>query len=168
MKRSAKTRRELEKSPRAAYTLVEVMISIFVLSLMTVSLYAGFFSGFEVVRLSRENLRATQILLQKLEAVRLYNWSEINSTNYLKPTFTDYYNPMGITNGSVAATYSGFITLSSLSNVVPGDYQNKMVGVTAKVFWTNYVQKPNATALVRSRQMQTYVARYGMQNYIYK
>jgi len=34
------------------------------------------------------------------------------------------------------------------------------------LYWTNSVG--NGNVIVRNRQMQTYVARYGMQDYIYK
>ena len=43
-----------------------------------------------------------------------------------------------------------------------------MRAITVTLYWTNYSKKPNQTQVVRSRQMQTYVARYGMQNYLYQ
>ena len=55
-----------------AYTLAEIMIAVFLMSVMMISLYAGFWSGFAIARMSRENLRATQIMIQKLESVRIY------------------------------------------------------------------------------------------------
>ena len=51
---------------------------------------------------------------------------------------------------------------------VPNDYKDNMRALTVTIYWTNYLQKPNTNVIVRSRQMQTYVARFGMQNYVYK
>src|SRR5258706_2622798 len=77
-----------------AYTIVEVMVSIFVIAIMMISLYGGFSAGFSVVKVSRENLRATPIMVQKMETIRLLNWSEIfNPKTYVQSPFTDDYHP---------------------------------------------------------------------------
>jgi len=147
----------------AAYTLVEVVMAVFILAIMTISLYGGFSAGFAVVQLARENLRATQIILQKMETVRLYNWSQVlNTNNYLKPTFTNYYDPAN----KSGTLYRGFVTTTTpgLSGVT---YSNDMRRLTVTLFWTNY-QHGSTNLIVRSRQMQTYIARYGMQNYLYQ
>ena len=65
----------------AAYSLVEVIVAVLVLALMLISLYGGFSSGFAVVKLARENLRATQIMMQKMETIRLLKWSQFLDTN---------------------------------------------------------------------------------------
>src|SRR5258708_7626597 len=100
-----------KRTPKA-YTLAEVMISIFLISVMMVSLYAGFYSGFAIVKLSRENLRATQIMVQKMEAIRIYNWSQITNSTFLKTSFVDYYDPSGTNNntagGVVIINETGF------------------------------------------------------------
>src|SRR5258708_35214270 len=62
-----------------AFTLTEVVVSLFVLGIMVVSLYAAFSSGFAVVRLSRENSRATQIIVQRLANLRRYTETTISN-----------------------------------------------------------------------------------------
>ncbi len=156
-----------EPTPKA-YTLAEVMISIFLISVMMVSLYAGFYSGFAIVKLSRENLRATQIMVQKMEAIRIYNWTQITNSTFLKTNFVDYYNPSGTTNNTAGAYYQGFISAASLPSGIPAAYQNNMRAITVTIFWTNYLQHPKTNVIVRIRQMQTFYSRYGMQDYIYK
>src|SRR6266404_2701974 len=152
----------------AAYSLVEVIVAILVLAVMLISLYGGFSTGFAVVKLARENLRATQIMMQKMETVRLLKWSQILGTNnFLQPAFTDYYDPTGTNTQSAGALYKGFVTTNAATGV-PSDYMNNMLAITVTIYWTNYLQKPNTNLIVRSRQMQTFVARYGMQNYVYK
>lgn len=148
--------------------MAEVLVSVFVVAIMMISLYGGFSAGFAVVRLSRENLRATQIMVQKMEALRLMNWSQILNTNiYVQTAFTSYYNPSGTNNGTTGTIYAGRVSTNAPSNV-PAAYRNNMRAITVTVYWTNYPTKPNTNLIVRSRQMQTYVARYGMQNYVYQ
>jgi Tfp pilus assembly protein PilV len=160
--------RNKDRGHSSAYTLAEIIVSVFVLAVMLTSLYAGFSSGFAIVKLSQENLRATQIMVQKLEQVRIYKWSQVTNSAFLKPTFTDYYNPSGTNNNTTGAVYNGRVDVTNADNTIPADYQNKMRSVTVTLFWTNYLQKPNLNVIVRSRQMRTLVARYGMQDYIYK
>ena len=151
-----------------AYTLAEVMVGILIISVMMISLYAGFYSGFAIAKLSRENLRATQIMVQKLESIRIYSWTQVTNTTFLKSSFVDYYNPSGTNNNTVGAYYQGFVSATNLPAGIPAAYQNKMRAVTVTVFWTNYLQRPRTNVIVRSRQMQTFYSRYGMQDYIYK
>lgn len=153
---------------RQAYTIVEVIIAVLILAIMLVSLYAGFSAGFAVIQLSRENLRATQIMVQKMEAVRLLNWSQILNTNtYVQSAFTAYYNPSGTNDGTAGTVYNGRVS-TDVPPGVPAAYRNNMRAITVTLFWTNYPRKPYTNIIVRTRQMQTFVARYGMQNYIYQ
>jgi Tfp pilus assembly protein PilV len=162
------SRSRLARVNSNAYTMVEVMVSVFVLAIMIISLYGGFSAGFAVVQLSRENLRATQILMQKTETIRLLTWNQVLNTNvYMKPAFSSWYDPTGTNTQSAGPFYKGFISASVPSNV-PGAYQDKMRQVTVTVFWTNYPHKPMTNVVVRSREMQTLVARYGMQNYMFQ
>ena len=154
-----------------AYTLVEVMVAIMVLAIMIVCLYAGFASGLAVTQLSRENLRATQILVKRMEDVRLYKWSQITNTLFFKTNFTSYYYPPGTNNNTQGTTYGGVISWSDpLPAGVPGDYQASLRVITMTLYWTNQPTGAGSRSniIVRSRQMQTYVARYGMQNYVYQ
>ena len=46
-----------KKSTRTqAYTLAEVMVSVFILSVMMISLYAGFYSGFAIRQAFQEKI----------------------------------------------------------------------------------------------------------------
>ena len=161
-------RRKTGSGDPAAHTLVEVVVSVFVLSIMLVSLYGGFSTGFAVVQLARENLRATQIMMQKMETVRLLKWSQLLDTNnFLQPTFQDYYDPGATNTQSAGATYQGFVSLAAVSGI-PNNYKDNMRAVTVTIYWTNYPHGLTGAPIVRTRQMQTFAARYGMQNYVYK
>ena len=149
---------------RRAYTLTEVAVAVALTGLLMFSLYAGFSSGFAMLKLAREDLRATQILVQRMETIRLYTWTEVNNALYVPPNFTERYDPRA-PSGSGEVFYSGKLTVANPpAGSLPDSYRTNMRLVTATVYWTNML---GTNRVVRSRQAQTYVARYGMQNYIY-
>jgi hypothetical protein len=140
-----------------------VLIAVLFIALMTVSLYAALSGGFAVIKTARENLRATQIMLEWTEGIRLYKWSQVNDPAYLPSTFTQRYDPLGASTNAGGVVYSGRLNLSVPSNV-PTAYQTNMRVLTVTLYWTNSTRNAN---IVRMRQMQTYIARNGMQNYVF-
>lgn len=145
-----------------AYTLAEVLVAVLLLVAVTVALFAAFSTGAMMVQLAREDLRATQILTQKMELVRLFTWEELTDPNQAAPVFSEWYAPG---NSEPGVLYSGTVSVSAPGPEVPVDYRNNLRLVTVRVCWTNYVHGSGAP-LPRSRQMQTCVARYGMQSYL--
>ena len=150
-----------------AYSLMEVMVAVLLIGVAFVSLYAGFSSGFAVVQLARENLRATQIIVKRMENIRLYRWQQITNKSpvFIPRNFTTCYDPDEQATGGGGTRYSGTFTFSNPPVEIPAEYRGNMLLMTVTVYWTNSFGKTNQ--VVRSRQMQTYVARYGMQNYVY-
>jgi len=136
------------------------MTSVAILAAMMVSVFAGFAFGFGLVRTERDDLRATQILTQKIEALRLCTYSQLSNC---PATFTDWYNPSGTTNNTAGTVYGGTISLGTPTNL-PAAYQGQVRLITVSVQWTNY---NHSQPLVHNRQMQTESAFYGIQNYIY-
>ena len=146
-----------------AFTLVEVLMSVGILAIMVASLYAAFISGFASIKTTREELRATQILTQKLEAIRLCTWAQLSNC----PTsFQEYYDPLGITNNTVGAIYAGtFSTTGVATNIADSvSYKTSLHLITLTVTWTNYI---NSSPIIHTRQMQTLSAHNGLQNYIW-
>ena len=132
------------------------MIGVVVIGVVFTALYAGMTTGFQAVRSARENLRATQILLEKFESLRLYNWEQITSTNnYIPSDFTNHYVLNPTTAGTV---YIGRVSIvpAPLTEV----YAEDMRQVTVSVEWTS-------GNTPRSRSFTSYVAKYGLQHYIY-
>src|SRR4051812_17140595 len=95
-----------------AYTLIEVSVASALIGIMFVSLYSGIASGFSVVNLSRENLRANQIVLERMETIRLYTWSQISSNGFIPEKFTERFYPDIGTNGGSGTLYSGTMNIS--------------------------------------------------------
>jgi len=140
------------------------MVAAGILGFVATSLYGAFSAGFFTIQSTRENLRATQILVQKMEAVRLFTWSQIADTNnYLKSTFTVAYDPLGSTNNCGGAQYTGYV-IPSTPDLGGAAYTPNMRTITVGVFWITY---SGGKTIVHQREMQTRVARNGMQNYIW-
>src|SRR5216117_2541734 len=87
-----------------AFTLVEVMLAVVIVGVEFVSLYVALSQGFGVVQVARENLRATQIMQEQVEILRILNWDQI-TTNPPPWNFTAAFYPANLTNQGVV--YSG-------------------------------------------------------------
>jgi len=145
---------------RVAFTLVEVMVSMAVVGIMIVALYGGLAWCVGSVRIARENLRATQIMTEKMEVIRVLTWEQITEDNILPTTFTAGYAPggPGATNATGGLTYYGQITIvPRLDTQLLGAYTDDMQVINVKVYWTNQ-------GLPHFRQLNSYVSKYGMQN----
>src|ERR1051326_7449704 len=85
------------------FTLIDALFAMVMAGVMFTALYAGLAFGFKVVKMARENTRATQVMLEKMETIRLYTWTQINSNGFI-PTnkFTVPYYAVGTsTNGTL-------------------------------------------------------------------
>ena len=145
---------------QAASTIAEVVVSTAIVATLFVSLCGGMNMGFAVTRLGREDLRATQIMLERMETIRLYNWNQINGqNNFSIPTnFTTSYYPPGLTNASAGITYTGTLAISSVD--LGASYNGAMRKVKVSLNWQSGHQ-------MRSRSMSTLVGSNGIQNYVY-
>jgi hypothetical protein len=141
---------------RDAFTIMEVVLGMAIMAMMFVALYSGLMTGFTIMRLARENTRATQILVEKMETIRLYTWDQINTTNYITPTFSTPYSPMDSKNKGTI--YYGKVAVQPAW--INASYQDDMRKVTVTLNWTT-------GQLPRTRTISTYVSRYGLHNYIY-
>ena len=145
-----------KKRLQAAFGLTESLIGVVIIGVVFTALYAGMTTGFQSVRSARENLRATQILLEKFESLRLYNWEQITSTNgYIPTLFTNHYVLNPTTAGTV---YTGKVDIQPVP--ITEVYRDDMRSVTVTVEWTTGSTR-------RMRSFTSYVAKYGLQHYIY-
>lgn len=145
------------------------MVGIAVFGLTCVSLYAGVTFGFNSVRLARENLRATQLLVEKMEVIRLYHWDEINEPGFIPATFEARYAPGAtattigpngrpLVNPAEGVTYYGTITVTNAG--LTENYRQNVKRVNLTVRWTT-------GKLDRSRSLSTLVTLDGLQAYVY-
>jgi hypothetical protein len=129
------------------------------MAIMFVSLYGGLSYGHRLISLTRQDERATQILEERMEIIRLLSWNQVTNPGYIPTTFTDAYfssNPTNAAAGSLI--YTG--TVSVAAAPVTETYANdlRMIQITLK--W-------QTGTLAHQRQMTTFVSQYGLQKYMY-
>src|SRR5207244_2048787 len=93
-------KRAPKETTQNGFTLIEVLIGMAIVGGLIITLYTGLAWGFRVIRLARENIRATQVMAEKMETIRLYNWDQVTSNGFIPSTFNVPYYPVGQTNGS--------------------------------------------------------------------
>jgi Tfp pilus assembly protein PilV len=150
--------RENNRKNAAAFTLVDVMVSMGIFAIGFISLYTGISSGFQVVQVARENLRATQIMAEKMETMRLYSWEQVTGGSNIPPNFVENYYPAALSSNSHGISYFGSVVVTNTDFTESYAADVRMVIVTLR--WTNF-------NIPRTRAMSTLVARNGMQNYIF-
>ncbi len=122
---------------------------MWLLMVVGVGLFGAFSFGFSTIKISQEDVRASQILLQKLETLRVYDWSKITNS-YFPTNFTVNYS----TNGGV--TYDGAIAIDPVP--MAESYSNTLRQVTVSLYWVS-------TGVPRYRVVTTLVSQNGIQTY---
>lgn len=149
-------RQSTDWSRRSAFTIMEVMVAMFLLALLIGAVYGAISNGITTMRMARENLRATQILLEKVETLRLYHWGQLQP-GFIPTNFVVNYDV------NSKSTNSGILYYGSLS-IAPANtgtsYSDDMRLVTVRLAW-------KTGRIPRTRQLTTYVCRTGIQNYTY-
>ena len=140
----------------AAFSLVEVTIGMSIVGTVVAALMSSFTSGTFTMQMARENLRATQIMLEKVETIRLYSWDQINTAGFIPTTFAATYDPQAANAQGVTYTGTMIITNAPISS----SYSNDMKMVVVQLNW-------KTGNLARTRQFTSYISHYGLQDYIY-
>lgn len=140
-------------------SIVEVVVAIAILGIMAGGIIGSFSYGFYVMQLTRENQRATQIMLEKVEAIRLFNWDQLMAGD-IPTRFTDHYNPQGPA-GAQGPTYHGTIIITNFA-ATTASYSTNLRQLNLTVEWTNSLGR-----MKRTRSLSTLIARNGFQNYVY-
>ena len=141
----------------AAFSLVEATIGMGIVGTTIATLFSGFTSGFFTMQMARENLRATQIMLERVETIRLYSWDQVTTPGYITPTFTAPYDPEAA-EGQQGLVYTGSIRIVPCD--VPSSYAADMRKVVVQLNW-------KTGKLQRTREFTSYISRFGMQDYVY-
>ena len=150
--------RILLKSKReSGITLVDVVMSVALLGVMAGGIFGSFRYGYFTLELVRENQRATQIMLEKVETIRLYRWDQVNSNGWIPATFTDEYDPQGGTN-TKGITYTGTVSVAACASGT--SYASNMRQLTITLNW-------KTRNIPHTRTLTTYIAKDGIQNYVY-
>ena len=140
------------RSQLRAFALAEGVVCVGLMGLLVTGLYLGISQLYAAMDSTRQNLRATQILSEKFESIRLFTWDQLNAPGFVPSTWVDYYDYQK----SEGAVYKCTVSFSSFGSY---SYSDNMRLVTITVTWTN--QTPH------TRTLQSLLARHGIQNYAY-
>lgn len=140
----------------AGTTLAEVVFSVAILGVCMAGLMGALANGFFGMQLTRENQRATQILMEQTEMIRLYNWDQINAPGFIPTNFTAVYDPQ-TTNGQ-GVTYTGTVSIATFPYAT--SYATNMRQLTLTLNWAT-------KGISRTRSVTTFISKDGLQNYVY-
>ena len=155
-RRGCRFRSGVRRRRASAFTLIETVVASFLAAVMIPAIYASITAGFAMVQVTRENLRATQIILQRAEAIRLSPYKLLQDPTSYPTNSTDYFCSSGKTNG---AAYNISYNWQPGPATLPPSYRSNMMLVTVTASWAS-------GNVQRTRSMQTYVARYGIQKFV--
>jgi type II secretory pathway pseudopilin PulG len=149
----------------SAFTLIEVLMGAAVMSVVFVTIFSIMTVGLSISGNSRENLRATQIMLNKMEGIRLYSPAQLTNTSFLLQTFTNWFsetNNIGLANvQGYGVMYTGSITIAPVNFAT--SYSSNMQQVTVNVGWVSGGQGN----IAHTRSMSTFYANQGLYNYVW-
>src|SRR5260221_2759122 len=100
------------KKRNRAMTLIEVVLATGIISITGAGVIGSVNYGLFIMRVARENQRATQVMLEKLEAIRLYNWSQVTNPGFIPSSFTAPYDPTAAVS-SQGTTYYGTMSITT-------------------------------------------------------
>ena len=141
---------------RKAFTMIEVLFASAIVGGLVVALYAALGSSVPMLKAIQENEQVTQILSEKMDVVRLYNWEQI--TNRAQP-FVPMSFVVGIEPWNTNSTpyYTGTISIAQAP--ITESYRANLLQVIVTVNWVSN-NRP------QSESMMTYIAKFGLQGYI--
>lgn len=136
------------------FTLVEVLFAMAIIGILIVTMYAAIANSASWVRVCQENETVTQILSEKMDTIRLYNWDQINSNGFVLTNFTVGIDPLQ-TNSRPYYTGTVVIVQAPISET----YKTDLRQVTVNVSWVSG-SRP------QTRSMSSFVTSYGLQSYV--
>ncbi len=142
----------------AGFTITEVVIAILIIAIGAAALMGCFSYGFRVIGQIQENQRATQVMVEKAETLRLYSWDQVNTSGFIPANFSATYDGDYATSNYTGTIYTGQVTIGAFPYNT--SYKDKMRRLDLTLTWTSQ----NTT---RTRSLTTYIAKDGIQNYVY-
>jgi len=148
------------KRHQRAFSLVETVVGMVMVGVTCLALYSGMTFGMKTLQGARETERATQIMEEKLDTIRLYSWDQINTSGYISNRFYVPFSPSNALAGSSSpgVTYTGMVTIADAA--LSETYSTNLKAITIDLYWPSHPS-------VRHTQMSTFVAKYGLQCYVY-
>ncbi|NJN05939.1 MAG: hypothetical protein HC814_05590, partial [Rhodobacteraceae bacterium] len=138
----------------AAFSIVEVLVGAMIVGVLFVSVYSGISHSFLVTQRSRENLRATQVMAEKMELIRLYTWTQITTPGVVPTMFTNDFYAAGV-NAGTGIKYTG--TVAFTAPPFNSGFTGALRRASVTVRWSS-------AGKLQTRSMETLVSSNGLQN----
>ncbi len=123
-------------------------------------LYGVFSAGFPVIQSARQDLRTTQMVMQKAEALRLFTSSQVcEASNQRVPVSVEPNDPSAARRNPGSVQSAGYLS-AHLANAA----RSQTHTVTVTLCSTN---ADGAKPVVHRREVQMRLARNGMPKYIW-
>jgi prepilin-type N-terminal cleavage/methylation domain-containing protein len=133
---------------QSGFTLMESMIGSIILALVLVSLLALASHCFRYLMDIRRTARATQVLQQKMEDIRLLSWSQLTTIN---TSFVD-------SNAVLNTVFTGRVFTNSYDSYLG---TSTVMQVTLQLTWLN------RTGTRQTNTLSTVIANGGLNRYIF-
>src|SRR5438067_13426370 len=164
-------RRHLTTEP-TAFALIECTIATAISAMFLGSLFLMNSSAMDTIQMARESACASQVLQQRIEAMRIANWHQVTDANWLLTNLLNNDAPGANQLKNISETVTlvpygsstvGNTQLSRASGSVSITSTNSaLLGENAvKIIWTvNYIAAPNDRTI--SRQIVAILAKGGL------
>ena len=148
------------------FTLVEIVVAACILTILFFAIFALVNFDLMTTNRCRENTRATQVLLDKMECLRLYQWQQLTNPAVLSTTFTNWtYEATNAGTTSAVGKgiqYVGNVTVTTPVAALAGTtYGSNLALVKVTISWNS-----GNTSQPHTRSMSTYFSRIGVANAI--
>ncbi len=164
-------RRHLTTEP-TAFALIECTIATAISAMFLGSLFLMNSSAMDTIQMARESACASQVLQQRIEAMRIANWHQVTDANWLLANLLNADAPganqlknmsetlMLVPYGSITVGKTQLNRANGAANIVANN--SALLGENAvKIIWTvNYTAVPNDRII--SRQIVVILAKGGV------
>jgi len=137
-----------------------------IVGILTVSIYAALTTGFNTIRLAREDQRATQIFVELMDQLRVVSWDQLTNGTSIPIEAVQGYDPekevviKGAWNANKVMNRGYYITIDVTNAPNDVTYSSDLKQVTVNVAW----RLGGEGGMKRYRSFTTFFARYGLHN----
>ncbi len=133
---------------KGAFTLVEVVIAMVILTLTVASSLIAMRTGFSIIESARDNTLASQILQSEMENLRLKSWEKL----VVLPD-----GEFDLEDGFMETVGHRFVCLRTVNKAKPN-----LIEITLRVEWKSVGGR------TMSREYSTFFSKSGLNDYYYR
>src|SRR5512139_2904832 len=139
-------------------TFPRMLVTVAFLAVVVTVLSGASTVGLRVIQSTRENLRVTQIVMQKAEALSLFDWNQVRDPkNQRSPLFVEHDNRLGADANFGRVQYAGYLSAAApAAGGLANPAASHLRTVTVTLCSTN---ADGGKPVVHRREVQTRLAR---------